>query len=40
MDESLKHLNQARTIQQRLVESHPDKIDYKESLAEIVNRMG
>ena len=40
MDQSLKYLNQARTILQGLVDSHPDKIEYKKRLAEIVNRMG
>ncbi len=40
LDESLEYLNQARTIEQRLVDSYPDKIDYKKSLAEIVNRVG
>ena len=38
--ESLKYLNQARTILLTLVASHDDNIEYKKGLAEIVNRMG
>jgi serine/threonine-protein kinase len=40
IDESSKYLNQARTIFQKLTESHPDQIDHKMDWAEIVNRIG
>jgi serine/threonine-protein kinase len=40
IDKSLDYLNQARTIFQDLIKSHPDQIDYKMDLAEIINRIG
>lgn len=40
VDRSLEFFKRARETQQRLVARHPDKIEYKKSLAETINRLG
>jgi serine/threonine-protein kinase len=40
VEESLGSLNQARAIQEKLVDRFRDKVEYKKSLAETVNRIG